>query len=216
MASRPLAGTARLPILAGCTPRAPAAGTAAGPVADADPDRHRLAQPARHQLFRLHPDAQPGDPDRAGDDRPDVRDHRQRPRSVDRHLRRLRRLRHRDLAARRAAVRCARPARLDRRLRGAGRADPSPQPALDRRHPRHELRLAGARDPAAAEARRPGAGLAARAHGLQAALRALPDRRRGPHRDRRPCRPDADILRRRSCAAPAAIPSRSAAPAGRC
>ena len=68
--------------------------------------------------------------------------------------------------------------RLDRRLRGARRADLSAQPALDRRHARHELRLAGPRDPAAAEARRQGAGLAAGAHGLQAALRPLPDHRR--------------------------------------
>ena len=88
---------------AGAAPSA--ARAAAGAFAGAGPDRHRLAQPARHQLFRLQPDAEPGDPDRAGDDRADVRHHRQRPRPVDRHLRRLRRLRHRDLAARGAAVR---------------------------------------------------------------------------------------------------------------
>ena len=40
-----------------------------------------------------------GDADRAGDDGADVRHGRQRHRSVDRHLRRLRLLRHRDLAA---------------------------------------------------------------------------------------------------------------------
>ena len=48
-----------------------------------------------------------------------------------------------------------------RRLCGAGRADRAAQPAVDRRHPGHELRLAGRGDPRAAEARRPGAGLAA-------------------------------------------------------
>ena len=73
--------------------------------ASPNPYRHRLAQPARHQLFRLQPDAQSRDPDRTGDACPDVRHHRQRARPVDRHVRRLRRLRYSDVAARGAAVR---------------------------------------------------------------------------------------------------------------
>ena len=48
---------------------------AARVVADPDPDRHRLFEPAGDQLSRLQPDAQPGDPDRARDHRADVRHH---------------------------------------------------------------------------------------------------------------------------------------------
>ncbi len=69
-------------------------------------------------------------------------------------------------------------ARLDRRLCGARRADPSAQPALDRRDARHELRLAGAGDPACcrspAARRRTGCSALM---ALQAALRAVPDHR---------------------------------------
>ena len=84
--------------------------------------------------------------------------------------------------------------RLHRRLRGARRADLSAQPALDRGDARHELRLAGPRHPALAEARRQGARLAAGDHGLQAALRSVPDPRRDRHRRRRLFRPDAHLL----------------------
>ncbi len=64
-----------------------------------------LPESAGDQLARLQPDAQSGDPDRARDDRADVRHHRQRPRSFDRRLCRLRRLRRRDMAAGLAAAR---------------------------------------------------------------------------------------------------------------
>ena len=150
---------------------------AAGAVADPDPSRHRLPQSARDQLFRLQPDAQSGDPDRARDDRPDVHPLRERPRSLDRHVRQLRRLRHGDLAARRAALRCARPDRLHRPLCRSRRADLPPRPSFDRRDARHELRLAGARDPSSAAPGRQGARLAARADELQAAACPLPDHR---------------------------------------
>ena len=89
---------------------------------------------------------------------------RQRPRSLDRRLCRLRRLRRRDLAARHAAPRhLLALAGARRRLCRAGRADPSAQPALDRRDARHVLRLARPAGAGAADAGRQGAGLAARA-----------------------------------------------------
>ena len=151
----------RSPVARRSQPAPPAAHSAAGLFAGRHPDRHRLAQPARHQLFRLQPDAQSGDPDRAGDACPDVRHHRQRPRPVDRHLRRLRRLRHRDLAARGAAVRRADPARLDRRLCRARRPHLPAQHPVDRRHARHELRLARPGHPAPAQTGRQRTRLAA-------------------------------------------------------
>src|SRR5580704_17187044 len=70
----------------------------------------------------------------------------------------------------------------------------SAQPAFDRRYARHELRLAGPRDPPSAEARRKGAGLAAGDHGRQAAVHSFPDCRRIGHRCRWLFRADAHIL----------------------
>ncbi len=55
---------------------------AAGAVAGARRRGDRLAQSARDQLFRLHADAESRDSDRARDDGADVRDRRQRPRSL--------------------------------------------------------------------------------------------------------------------------------------
>ena len=67
------------------------------------PARGDLLSPAaHHELRRLEPDAQPGDPDRARHHRADVRDHRQRPRPLHRRLRQPRRLRLRNLAERHA------------------------------------------------------------------------------------------------------------------
>ena len=197
-----------------------AARGASGPVAGSGHRRDRLAQPARDQLFRLHADAEPRDPDRARHDGADVRDRRQRPRSVDRHLRRLCLLRVGDLAARRRPGSASLTLhRLRRALRRARRAHLSAQSALDRRHARHELRLAGPCDPSSAEARRQGARLAAGDHGRQAAVHPFPIVAAVGHRRRRLFRADAHVLwrdparLRRQCAGdPSAPAGRSCAP----
>ena len=84
------------------------------------------------------------------------------------------------------------------------RADLSSQPAVDRRHARHVLRLAGPGGSGPADARRQVAGVAADADEIEAAADSaalcrrgrhpLPDHRRGGHRRRRPCPPDAHLL----------------------
>src|SRR5450830_569760 len=98
------------------------------------------------------------------------------------------------MAARCAAFRSRRADRLDRYLRRARRTDLSAQPAVDRRYTGHELRLAGPGNPASANARREGTGLASRIDELQAAVGPLPDHRCNRHRYHRPYWPDADIL----------------------
>ena len=115
-----------------------------------------------------------------------------------------------------AAVRGADPARLDRRLRLPRRAHPPAQHPLDRGDARHELRLARPGDPAAAEAGRQRAGLAACGHVVQAALRAAADRACHRHRHRRADRADALVLRRGAQGLGRQSRRRSAAPAGRC
>src|SRR5574337_782065 len=173
-----------------------AARRAAGAVACPRHRRDRLAQPARHQLFRLHADAEPRHSDRACDDGADVRHRRQRPRPLDRPVRRVRVLRLGDLASRRASAWRAHPCGLRCGLCGARRAHLLAQPALDRRHARHEFRLAGAGDPAAPETGRQGARLAAGGDGREAADRAVPDPCRCAHRGGRLVRPHAHLLRR--------------------
>ena len=170
---------------------------AAGPVPGRAAGRHLLAAAAHDELCRPQPDAQPGDPDRARDHRPDVRDHRQRPRPRHRHLCRLRRLRRRHLAGRDAAPGHRGAGRRHPGLRRPGRADPSAQPALDRGHARHVVRLAGPVGADPADARRQGAGMGALADDAEAALCALPDHRRRGDRAPGACAADAHLLRRR-------------------
>src|SRR5574337_708851 len=173
-----------------------AARRAAGAVACPRRRLDRLAQSARHQLFRLHADAEPRHSDRACDDGADVRHRRQRSRPLDRPVRRVRVLRLGDLASRRASAWRAHPCGLRCGLCGARRAHLLAQPALDRRHARHEFRLAGAGDPAAPETGRQGARLAAGGDGREAADRAVPDPCRCAHRGGRLVRPHAHLLRR--------------------
>ena len=147
---------------------------AAGSVAGAGARRDRLSQSARDQLFRLHADAESGDPDRAGDawrrcssSPATISICRSAPSSAS------------SAASRRPGCATSPGSASSRSLgcigalRGARRADLSAQPALDRGDARHELRLAGSGDPALAEARRHGARLAADDHGRQAALPSL-------------------------------------------
>ena len=187
-----------------------------GPVAGAGCRGDRLAEPARDQLFRLHADAESRDPDRARDDGADVRHCGQRPRSVDWHFRRLRLLRGGDLAARCALAWGADAGRLHSALRRARRAHLPAQSAIDRRHARHEFRLAGSCDPSAAEARGKGAGLAPGDHGRQAAFHTFPDCSRRGHRGGWLFRAHAHVLWRDPARLPAETRWRSSAPDGRC
>ena len=162
----------------------PAARGAPSFVAGSGYRRDRLAEPARHQLFRLHADAEPRDSDRARHHGADVRHRWQRPRSVDRHLRRLRLLCDGDLAARHTLARRPGADRLRCALCRAWRSHLFAQFAFDRRHARHEFRVAGPRHPPSAEAWGKGARLALGDHGRQAAVHPLSDCRRRGHRGR--------------------------------
>ena len=132
-----------------------------------------LATAARDELCRPKPSAQPRAADRICDHRPDVRHHSERSRPVARGICRLRRLRRRHLAHRAAAARDRGSGRRHSDLCRGRRADPSQEPAVHRRDAGHVVRLARPGDPRAADARRQGAGLAARIDDLEDSIRAV-------------------------------------------
>ena len=101
-----------------------------------------------------------------------------------------------DLAQRHAGARRAGAGRLRARLCRRRRVNPSAQPAVDRRHAWHVLRVARACGSAASGARRKIAGLDLGDHERQDADRADADHHVDRHRPGRPCVADALILRR--------------------